>query len=264
MRRSINATRARTLAQSFLAAAFAASAAWATVVSAADLGGAGYAPVQDAPAEPHRTFYIGARGGLAYMDGTDFQFKGFGVANHYQSPGYTVGGFAGMDLAPLLHFHGLRGEVEFGQRSVDIDSHLVTGLGRFSGAQAFGRSSATFGFASLYWDIPLYHYPHQISAQSHDWIERIKPFVGAGGGFANATFSRYGVTPTGAILDGSDTAYAYHLTAGLGIDVGHGIDIELGYRRFGTGNLRVKATDGTVNDLVVDDNQLFAGIRKTF
>jgi len=219
---------------------------------AADLGGDGGFKdggfVDPVPAEAQ--FYGVLRGGVTFPDDTDFQVLGLGVENGYDDAGYFVSGALGTSLTGVLGVAGFRGELEIGGIGNDIDSHNVQGLGQFTDVNAFGETNAIFGLASIYYDFAT--------------GTGFTPFIGAGGGFANVEFDGHGVTPTGIVLDDEDTGYAYHVTAGLGINVAHNLDLEVGYRYLGITELSLSSVDGTENDVDVNNNIVFVGARLKF
>ncbi len=142
-----------------------------------------------------------------------------------QDTGFTVSGAAGIRLDGI-GLRGFRGELEGGYTEATNSNYI-------------GNTSVSFGLASIYYDFQT--------------GTPFRPFVGGGVGVGNLD------------VDGiSDTALAYHGTAGIAFDLGRGFDLELAYRYFGVSgaDLRdhgVKLSDGDYNA-----HQVLVGLRKSF
>jgi opacity protein-like surface antigen len=237
--------------ETMISRSLAAMAALGAVAASPAAGADLYRPsLKDAPVAdaPTYKYYLGVRGGWTFPQDTDFDVLGLNVKNDYDT-GYFVSGVVGMELARMPTGR-LRGDIEVGYSSADVSAHTITGLGKFSGDQAFGRTATTFGMASLYYDF--------------ETGTVFKPFIGAGGGIADVDFKNHGVTPTGTVLNSSDTAYAYHLTAGANVALSASLDLEVAYRFFGTTGAELKAIDGTVKSVDTQDHQILLGLRQTF
>jgi opacity protein-like surface antigen len=231
-------------------AAIIAVSSYAAV--AADLRGGG--SLKDGPEidpTPTYKYYIGVRGGWSFPDDTTFNTFGRTVKTDYDA-GYLVSGVFGMELARSSTGR-LRGDLEVGVTSASVNSHTITGLRRFTGASALGHTDKTFGLASLYYDF--------------ETGSVFKPFVGAGGGIADVGLHHQGIAAAGApviVQCSSDTAYAYHLTAGTNIQLSSSLDLEVAYRFLGTTGAELKARDGTRTSVDSSDNQLMFGLRQKF
>ncbi len=217
---------------------------------AADLGG-GRGSIKDPPLAyvedvPTYKFYLAVRGGLSFPEDTSFNTLGLGITNEYDL-GYFFSGAAG--VSNLAGVRGLRGELEVGYTQSDIESHNVGGV-KFTGGNAFGRSALTYGLASLYYDF--------------NTGTIVRPFIGAGGGIADVSFENYGVTGVGSVLDSSDTAYAYHITAGANVEITKSLNFELAYRYLGTTGAELTARDGTKTEVDTVDHQIMFGLRQSF
>ncbi len=183
-------------------------------------------PAQQAYWSP---WYIALRGGAVYADDTSFGALGTTIDNSYDVGGYIDGA-----VGYQFRNSGLRAEAEFGYLSSSVDSHDIAGAGTFDADQAQGDTSAIFGLASIYYDIPL--------------NAPIKPFVGGGIGAADVSFEGHGTTPAGTVLDDSATAFAWHLTGGVGYDISENVALEVGYRYLEFDGVDVVALDGTEFD----------------
>lgn len=238
-----------------LKATFAAIATASMAVgtaAAADLGGR-RGSIKDTPPPPafvepvptHK-FYLAVRGGISFPEETDFNALGLNIENEY-STGYFIGGAAGINN--LLGVPGLRGDIEIGYTETDVDSHNVGGV-NFSGANAFGSTSLTYGLASIYYDF--------------NTGTIVKPFIGAGGGIAQVDFDNHGVSAVGTVLSSSETAYAFHITAGANVEITKDLNFELAYRYLGTTGAELTAVDGTKTDVDTGDHQIMFGLRRSF
>jgi opacity protein-like surface antigen len=234
-----------------LAIGMLAIGALATSAAAADLGGRRGSIKDDAPAPyveavPTYKFYLALRGGLAFPDDTDFNALGLNIENEYQT-GYFVSGAAGINN--VFGMRGLRGELELGYSSSDVDSHTVGGT-KFTGNAAFGSTNMTYGLASLYYDFNI--------------GSIVKPFIGAGGGIADVDFDNHGVSATGTVLSSNETAYAYHLTAGANVEITQDLNFELAYRYLGTTGAELTSVNGTKTEVDTGDHQIMFGLRRSF
>ena len=221
----------------------AALAAIGTLIAAAPAGAAdlrGQPSLKDAPYvdnTPTYRYYLGVKGGFTFPQDTDFNVLGANLNNSYDT-GYVVSGVVGVELARSPSGR-LRGDIEAGYSSADVSSGI-----------AFGRTATTFGMASLYYDF--------------ETGTVIKPFIGAGGGIADVDFKNHGISPGGVLLNSSDTAYAYHLTAGASVALSASTDVELAYRYFATTGAELRAIDGTKTSVDTQDHQIMLGLRQKF
>jgi opacity protein-like surface antigen len=80
------------------------------------------------------------------------------------------------------------------------------------------------------------------------------------------------VSATGVAVDSSDAAFAYHLDAGVGVDLSRfggssllkGTTVELGYRWTHAPELRFNARDGSALKSEYQSNMVTFGTRKAF
>jgi opacity protein-like surface antigen len=216
--------------------------------AAADL----YSPPPETDYEPppaqganYSPWYVALRGGAVFADDTSFETLGTTVDTSYDTGGFVAG-------AVGYHFRNswLRAEAEIGYITSSVDSHDIAGVGTFSEDDASGDTSAFFGLASIYYDIPL--------------NAPIKPFVGGGVGAADVSFEDHGTTATGTVLDDSATAFAWHLSAGVGYELRENVALEVGYRYLAFEGVDLTALDGTETSIDVADHIVFAGLRYRF
>ena len=231
----------------------ATTAILVTGATAADFGDDDdFGSWKDGPiSPPSPTYYVALRGGIAQTDDTDFTvLGGLDVSNSYDL-GYTVSGAVGADLGQLFGLQNFRAELEVAYIESDIDTHTLPQVGaEFSGADAFGTTSATIGFASLYYDL--------FSARG------FTPFVGAGLGLASVDFDNHGITPTGTVLSDDQTAFAWHGTVGASLEITHNKVLELGYRYIALSDVDLTSIDGTPSSTDVDNHTGFVGLRIGF
>jgi opacity protein-like surface antigen len=216
--------------------------------AAADL----YAPPPETDYEPPPTeslyrfspWYVALRGGAVFADDTSFETLGTFVDTSYETGPFVAGAIG-------YQFHsGLRAEAELGYLTTSVDSQDVAGVGTFQDDNVTGDTSAFFGLASVYYDLPL--------------NGPIKPFVGAGIGAADVSFEDHGTSATGTLLDESATAFAWHLTGGIDYEIRENVALEVGYRYLAVEDVDVTAFDGTPSSVDVADHIVFAGLRYRF
>lgn len=213
---------------------------------AADL----YSPPPETDYEPApqaywSPWYIALRGGAVFADDTSFDALGTAVDTAYDTGGFVAGA-----VGYQFQNTGLRAEAELGYLSSPVASHDIAGIGPFEGDDAQGDASAFFGLASVYYDLPL--------------NAPIKPFVGGGIGVADVAFEGHGTTPAGTVLDDSATAFAWHLTGGVGYDISENVALEVGYRYLEFDGVDVVALDGTETSTDASNHIVFAGLKYKF
>lgn len=203
-----------------------------------------YEPPPEAARAP-APWYVALRGGAVFADDTSFAALGTTIDNTYDA-GPFVAGAIGYQFGAW----GLRAEAELGYLESSVSSHDVAGVGNFSNDDAFGDTSAVFGLASLYYDLPL--------------NSPIRPFVGGGIGAADVSFENHGTTPTGTVLDDSSQAFAWHLTAGVNYDIAPNMALEVGYRYLEFDGIDLTAADGTQSSIDQGNHIGFAGLKYRF
>lgn len=214
----------------------------------ADLGG----PLEPI-VEKEPQAYVIVRGGAAFSDDTDFGIQSLGfsdVENEYDT-GFFVSGAVGTSLTEWTGMAGLRGEIEFGYLESEIDSHTLDGAVTFDGGDAFGETSAFFGLASLYYDIPL-------------GTRVVKPFIGGGIGFGQVEFEGHGVTASGVVMDDEDTGFAFHGTAGANIEIADNVSAEVGYRYFEITDVELTSEDNVESSIDFGNHIVYGGLKYKF
>lgn len=215
------------------------------------LSAAGAASAADMVEEPIATttsgIYIAGRIGAAFAQDTRFGVLGTTVTNDYDSVGFN----GSLAVGNSYDFGGVqaRAEIEGGYMTNGIDSHLVAGVGNFTGAAAFGRTNVLYGLVNGYVDFgsgPL------------------KPYIGAGIGAANVDFDNHGVNAVGTAMNDSATGLAWQVGAGASYAFTPQTTLELGYRYFNVENVSLAAVDNTRSDVDVRAHQINFGVRYAF
>ena len=195
-------------------------------------------------AEPAATerngLYLGVRGGLVELDEVDFFNAGAQSAEYDQ--GYAIGGVIGFEFVEVSPGVDLRGETEIGYMSADVDS--------ISGVAGSGDASAYYGFLNLYADLT------PIKALPIDLI------LGAGVGYANVDLENH--ANPGAQVNDDSGAFAYHLDAGVGIDITESLAIEALYRYSSFFDAEFDGATGGRKESDVTSHQALGGLRYKF
>ncbi len=192
--------------------------------------------------------YVGARGGASFARDTEFTVQGLNVENEYDDPGYTVSGVVGW-AAKVNNNIRYRLEAELGYQAADVDRHVAQGVAA-ARSQSNGDTETIFGFVNAYADIPV--------------INRLNATIGGGLGVGYVSFDGHGTTGLGTLLDDSDTAFGYHLDAGLSYDVTEQLALEAVYRYTSFVDVELTAVDGTSSDTNVDSHNVLVGARYGF
>ncbi len=209
------------------------------------------APVVKAPAASNWSsrVYAGARGGWSGLKDTHFGLQGGTVANEYENSGYNVAAVVGWG-AKVRNSIGYRLEAELGYQTADVESHSVGGT-TFNDL-AFGKTKTLYGFANAYLDVPL--------------VSRLNGIVGGGVGAGKVKFSDHGINaPTvGTVMDDEDTAFGYHLDAGVSYDVSDQLALEAMYRYTSFVDVELTSRDGVTSETDLDSHNVVVGARYGF
>jgi opacity protein-like surface antigen len=242
---------------------------------AADLGARrapAFAPVPVVQ-QPVGGFYFATRTGIGMPEDTSFRLGGNGlgsvlVDNEYElgamsfvGLGYSFGPTLGGGITPRFEIEGF-----FGQASVD--QHRVNGF-PIESIDSFGDLRTYGGFASGYIEFNF----GTLFGANGGFFGAISPFFGGGVGMAQVELRRQGVSATGVVMDDDDTGFAYHLSAGVGIDLARlgfgGVlfdrsTLEIGYRFMEVPDLEFTARDLTRSQTDFTSNMVTVGFRRQF
>ncbi|AYD05112.1 outer membrane beta-barrel protein [Neorhizobium sp. NCHU2750] len=224
------------------------------------------APVEAPIVAPVSTsgFYIGSLSSVNFLDDTGFDVGGASISTDYDV-GYYSSLRAGYKFDPM-GFITPRAELELGYGNASVDEHRVSGVGGVGGIDSFGDARTFQGYVNGYLDIPLV---------ADGVMSAITPFVGGGVGFMNLDLRKQGVSGVATLIDDSDTKFAYHLDAGVGINLqGIGLfsntslfdntTLDIGYRFTAADDFDFTARDGTSSSTDFRSNAVTFGLRKQF
>ncbi len=241
-----------------LTAAFL-SAAFFTAAQAADLVAPSDQPVSPVVLPSTSGFYVGSTSTINFLDDTGFDVLGLRVSTDYDV-GFYSSLRAGYDFG-AAGWVSPRLELELGYGGASVDEHSVEGIGGAGSIDSFGDARTFQGYVNGYIDIPV--------------TNAIKPFVGGGVGFMNLELRKQGVAGVATLMDDSDAAFAYHLDAGVGIDI-QGLGLftstslfqntifEVGYRYTAADDFDFTARDGSSSSTDFTSNSVTLGFRKKF
>lgn len=189
--------------------------------------------------------YLGLYGGANLM-GHDIQNdSSLGSFNLGFQDGTQAGLTLGHRLAPGSDYGNGRIELEIGYRQNKVDQ-MAFADGKFNGA---GEETV--------WNLMLSSYGEY--ANGTRWT----PYVGVGVGVAMISLSgvEVGGTP---VADDEDTVLAYQLGCGVSFAIFTALELDLGYRFFGTSRPEFKDVDGVAfkSEYYAHDFQL--GVRYSF
>jgi opacity protein-like surface antigen len=222
------------------------------------------APVeQPAAVQSVSGFYIGSLSSVNFLDDTSFGVGGTTVSTDYDV-GFYSALRAGYDFG-AYGFVSPRVELELGYGTASVDEHSIGGVG-LGGINSFGDARSIQGYVNGYLDIPL---------AADGALSAFTPYVGGGVGFMNLDLRKQGVAGVATLMDDSDTAFAYHLDAGVGINlqaIGLFSDVSLfdnttldiGYRFTAADNFDFISQSGTSSSTDFRSNAVTFGFRKSF
>ncbi|WP_296034747.1 outer membrane beta-barrel protein [uncultured Agrobacterium sp.] len=202
-------------------------------------------------------FYIGSLNSLTFMDDTNFSST---VPSASVNTDYDVGYYsafrAGYSFGSY-DFVSPRVELEVGYGRSDVDTHTVNGVGA---ADSFGSARNFQGYVNGYIDVPT--------------GTAFTPYFGGGIGAMNLKLRRQGADGV-VLMNDSDTAFAYHLDAGVGVELNTisflrdsalfaNTTFDIGYRYTGADNFDFTAVDGTPSSTDFKSHAITAGFRRQF
>ena len=235
------------------------STALFTTAHSADLVAPSEQPVSPVVLPSTSGFYIGSTSTINFLDDTGFDVLGVRVSTNYDA-GFYSSLRAGYDFG-AAGWVSPRLELELGYGGASVDQHSVEGIGSVASIDSFGDARTFQGYVNGYIDIPV--------------TSAFKPFVGGGVGFMNLELRKQGVAGVATLMDDSDTAFAYHVDAGVGIDIqGMGLFtstslfqntvFEVGYRYTAADDFSFTARDGSSSSTDFSSNSVTLGFRKKF
>jgi opacity protein-like surface antigen len=212
-------------------------------------------------------FYIGSLSSVNFLKHTDFNVGGFNVSTKYDTGFYSAirGGYN----FGAMGFVSPRVELEVGYGTASVDEQNVRGLGNFGSIDSYGDANTIQGFVNGYLDIPL------APAGETGVLSAFTPYIGGGVGAMNLKLRKQGVAGVATLMDDDDTAFAYHLDAGVGINLQslplfasstlfEKTTLDIGYRYTAADNFDFTARDGTSSSTDFTSNAVTFGIRKQF
>lgn len=212
-------------------------------------------------------FYIGSLSSVSFLKHTDFDVGGFNVDTKYDTGFYSAirGGYNFGSMG----FVTPRVELEVGYGTASVDEHRVGGIGTFASINSYGDANTIQGFVNGYLDIPL------APAGDTGMLSVFTPYVGGGVGAMNLKLRKQGVGGVGTLMDDNNTAFAYHLDAGVGINLqsipmfsGSSLfektTLDIGYRYTAADNFDFKAIDNSSSSTDFRSNAVTFGLRKQF
>lgn len=200
--------------------------AFAVSIAAMELGAqsAVAADMSPPPAGPSYQPYISLFAGASFLNNVDTVFSSSGTPYTVKTNmGYLIGGAVGVDWNNMI-----RTEIELSHSAWTANSYNASG-GAF--VPASGNISATYLLGNVWLDI---------QTQS-----AFTPYVGGGVGvgWANADVSFNG--GTGGYGSGVSSALAYQLGAGVKFAISDQLDLDVGYRYKGLGNIDFNDRSGS-------------------
>lgn len=185
----------------------------------------------------HAQWYVGADGGVNFLQDSDIKSDGSGgTVKAGSETGYALQAHTGYAFRSFA-FATPRVEAELGYRSSGLKS--LTDVDGTS-----GHTSAL----SLMTNASLYFLPKR------SW----HPFVGAGIGMAR--ISADWRSDNGKLVDDTDTVFAYQGFAGVSYDVAKNWELSAQYRYFGTQDPEFNATDGDKFTGEYSSHSILAGV----
>ena len=213
-------------------------------------------PVEDTEAKSG--LYFGGRSRIMALDDTSFDTRAGGNVADYDV-GFSGSVLAGYAFAPAGSAVGIRAELEANYFDADINQLTVNGITRTE-QDSTGSLQAITGYVSGFVDLNLGH----SERFSGSVIGRLSPFIGAGIGYSHVTMSEQGSFTDGLLIDDSDDAMAYHLSAGVGFALREKTTVEIGYRYEEIMDAEFTALDGTVSTSDISRQSVTIGLRRRF
>lgn len=179
-------------------------------------------------------WYIGLEGGGTIVEKTNFRIAGIPgtAAQSKQAIGFDADGIIGYD------FGAFRLEAEVGYKRAEHDRYTQNFVGTAPFPVAPGSYERARGRVSA-----LSFMVNGLLDFGSD--DGLSGYVGGGAGVARVKFSNYGLeTNATALLDDSDTGFAYQGIAGVRYPVTTNVDVGLKYRFFNAGKVDLTDVQG--------------------
>jgi len=149
-----------------------------------------------------------------------------------------------------------------------LDAHPSLGRGRVELEVASRRSPMdklefVEGSLPVSGDLTVNSLMVNTIADYHD-NSRLVPYLSIGGGYAEVSIDQVSPLGTPFIASGSDGVLAYQLGAGLGIELGEHLTVDLGYRYFATEKPDFQLADGSKFTSEIVSHNLMVGVRYKF
>ncbi|MCR9123121.1 MAG: outer membrane beta-barrel protein [Phyllobacteriaceae bacterium] len=206
--------------------------------------------------------YVAARIAGAFSPDTNFNLTVVptNIVNDYDRLGFGGALAVGYEFGWGSNV-SLRGELEGGLISTEIDSHTLVAIATtLDGPAAFGTTEIVYGMVN--------------AAVDYDFGNGFKPFLSGGIGLAEVNFKNHGVAlaaPVGPLGPGNvtamndrDSGLAWQIGAGIGYEVDEKVTLEAGYRYFQVNDISLAAVDGTVTNVPIKQHQVMLGVRYGF
>lgn len=179
--------------------------------------------------------YFSVNAGAVWVNDSDLDIDFLGnIGELSYDTGYGVNAAFGN-----AYGSGVRSELEVAYRTNDVDEISISGLGSGS---VDGEVSSWGLMVNVYYDF--------------DTGSAVKPFVGAGIGFANVDLELEGESD-------DDNVFAYQVMAGFGFAVSKAVTLDLQYRFFATDDPSYKIEGVGVDSEYLTHN-VMAGLRFNF
>lgn len=193
-----------------------------------------------------KSWYVGVEGGGMLVEDIKFDLGVLRPApagsssldSHY---GFDVDGTIGYD------FGAFRVEAETGYRRATVDNVTINGVG---GLNATGRTSALSFMLNGMLDF------------GDD--DGIQGFVGGGVGVARVKAGQYRVANAAAVLNDSDTVFAYQGIAGVRAPLGDHVDATVKYRFFTAQDVKLINNVGVNSNFRFRSHSIMGGLTYNF
>ena len=191
------------------------------------------------------SFYIGARGGLAFID--EISEEVGGTVDIEYDTGYLVSAMVGYDAIAIAPGVGFRPELEIGYMAADIAEGVDDGS---PGSDDFdGDTSVLFGFVNAFVDL--------------DVVEGVQLFATGGVGFGQVDMDFTDVSNGSDEGGADDSVFGWNLGAGAAVEVAEGMKLEAMYRYMSFGGVEAEyESDNFETD--VDAHTATVGLRVEF